>query len=43
MTKTYGHETFFSLFFEVDAIYNYVNVSLKNGIYSTILSSPEEY
>ena len=42
LKKMFGQETFFSLFYELDAIYNYVNASIRDGSFSIVLGSEEE-
>ena len=43
LTKLYGRETFFSLFYEIDAIYHIINSSLKDGAYKSLALSKWEY
>ena len=43
LTKIYRNETFFSLFFEQEPVYNTIQRSLKNGTYSQIITDAAEY
>ena len=43
LTRVFGRETFFSLFFEINAIYNIIINSVMNGAFKAAFSSRGEY